>query len=62
MVRIESNPSALTQEEKALIAKAVYYSYTYGVGLIFLSNGTWDCSNTVGAKQFLDRLGIPEKK
>jgi hypothetical protein len=58
---IKNNVGQLTQEEKDLLQKASFYMYTFGVGLIFLSNCTWDCSDSILAKAYLDRLNIPEK-
>jgi hypothetical protein len=59
---IDHNPCDLTDEEVAVIKAATFYMYTYGVGLIFLDNATWDCTNSAAAKDYLDELKIPEKK
>lgn len=63
MLHITHNPHELTEDERKLIASTPWYMYVYGVGLILLAGGsTWDCSDTVGAKQYLDNLKIPEKQ
>lgn len=62
MMHITHNPHELTEEERKVIANAPWYMYVYGSGLILFPSGTWDCSNTVGAKYYLDNLKIPEKK
>lgn len=65
MTDIKTNPVYLSTEEKDLLSKCITYSYVYDVGLIFLkladgSHATWDCSNTVAAKEYLDQLGVKE--
>ncbi|GAB3715794.1 hypothetical protein GCM10027592_56510 [Spirosoma flavus] len=50
----------LTDEERNCILGAHWYSYTQGIGSILLSNGSWHCNDTVGAKQYLDNLGVTE--
>lgn len=62
MIHITHNPHELTNEERKLISHAPWYMYTYSVGLILFPSGTWDCSDTVGAKKYLDDLKIPERK
>lgn len=62
MRHITHNPDSLTDEERKLISDAPWYMYVYGVGLIVFEDMTWDCSDTVGAKKYLDDLKIPERK
>ena len=64
-MQITHNPTQLTEVEKQEIEKALSYSIVYGVGLIFIKTKTntplsWNCSNSVGAKKYLDELKIPE--
>lgn len=59
---ITNNVKMLTDKEKAHLAQAKYYSLVYDVGLIYLSNGYWDCSDSGSALEYLDALGIPEKR
>jgi hypothetical protein len=63
-MRIDHNVHELTPEEQAEIRRSTWYMYTYGVGLIFLENGsTWDPTNSAAAKDYLDNtLKIREKK
>lgn len=62
VLRIDHNPHELTEQEVAVIKTSTFYMYTYGVGLIFLDNATWDCTNSCAAKEYLDALKIPEIK
>lgn len=62
MIHITNNPHELTPEEIQIIKASTFYMYTYGVGLIFLENATWDPSNSAAAKEYLDELNIPEIK
>jgi hypothetical protein len=63
LINIDHNPTELTDIEKQIIAQANWYMYTYGVGMIWLSNDvSWDCTNSAAAKQYLNDLKIPEKK
>lgn len=64
---IKNNPSSLSEQEREALKGAKNYAYVYSVGLIFITgkNGeaiSWDCSNTVAAKKFLDEAGIREIK
>ncbi|MGX5691315.1 hypothetical protein [Arcticibacter tournemirensis] len=59
---ITNNVAMLTEKEKAHLSQAKYYSYVYGIGLIYLSNGYWDCTNSSEAVEYLDQLGIPERR
>lgn len=61
MVHIKNNPGQLTELESKTIAEAEWFIYLYGVGLIYLSNSTWDCSDTISAKAYLEELNIPER-
>lgn len=60
MMSIKHNPSELTDDERKVIHSAPWYVYVYSVGLILLPGATWDCSDTVGAKEYLDNLKICE--
>lgn len=64
-MQITNNVTYLTDDEKVILSKAAYYSYVYGVGLIFihLSEGSqisWNCSNSIAAKEYLENLGVQE--
>ena len=59
---ITNNVELLTEKEKAHLAQAKYYSFVYGVGLIYLSNGYWDCTDSGAAREYLDQLGIAERR
>lgn len=61
MITIKSNPKDLTDFETNAIKLQEWYVYTYGVGMIFMKDLVWDCTDTVGAKKHLDNLGIEEK-
>lgn len=61
MIHITHNPHELTEEERKVIETAPWYMYVYGVGLIIFPAGTWDCTATVQAKEYLDNLKIPER-
>jgi hypothetical protein len=61
MFNVTSNVSGLSSFERHLILQQEWYVYTYGIGIIFMKEVCWDCSNSVGAKQFLDENGIEEK-
>lgn len=60
-LNIVSNPIHLTPVEAAHIKQAAWFQYIYGVGLIYLSNGSWDCSDSVSALEYLRQLGIKER-
>jgi hypothetical protein len=62
---IKNNPSALTDQEKQALKTAKYFAFTYGVGLIFITGQnnepiSWNCSNSVAAKEYLESNGIRE--
>ncbi len=65
---IENNVCDLTEEEKKLILGSENYVYGYKTsGLIMLVHDkidylAWDCSDSVGAKDYLDQLEIKEAK
>ncbi len=59
---ITNDVEMLTEKEKEHLAQAKYYSFVYGIGLIYLSNGYWDCSNSEAARDYLDKLGIEERR
>lgn len=49
-MKIDHNAKQLTDQECHHILKARWFSYVYGVGLTFLSNGSWDYTDSVSAK------------
>jgi hypothetical protein len=64
-MQIKNNVQNLSEEEKAILSKAKYFSYVYGNGLILiqLNDNTpisWNCSNSTAAKKYLENLGIRE--
>lgn len=60
-IHIKNNIDQLTDEERKKILSATWFSYVYGVGLLFLPNCTWDCTDTVSALKFLREHKIPER-
>lgn len=61
-MKINNNVNNLSKEEVLYLQECKWYSYVYDVGLILLPDGSsWDCSNTVEAKAYLDNLGVQEK-
>ena len=61
MLNINSNVSGLSSYERHTILQNDWYVYTYGIGIIFMKNVCWDCTDSVGAKKFLDENEIEEK-
>lgn len=64
-MEIKNNPSNLTPDEKQELNKAKYYVFVYGVGLILVETTegkhlSWNCSNSVAAKQYLENNSVRE--
>lgn len=52
----------LTEEDIAHLAETKYYSVVYETGLIYLSNGYWECTDSYAALDYLYEHDIPEKR
>lgn len=61
MIHITNNVSQLSVYERDTILENDWYVYTYGIGIIFMRNCSWDCTNTAEAKKYLDSHGMEEK-
>lgn len=59
---ITSEVYMLTEEDIAHLAQTKYFSVVYETGLIYLSNGYWDCSDSYAAMDYLYEHDIPEKR
>jgi|GEM_PF-6413843 len=59
---ITNDVAMLTDKEKAHLALTKYYSFVYETGLIYLNNGYWDCKDSQGAREYLDKLGVREQR